>query len=74
MLVWLRIDIDILLSKHYSQPELYLMDSSKLSEKIVYGYDRAKAFYSSFEATEGLLKANYIKKYNLVDIKNNRFT
>lgn len=61
--------IDILLSKHYKHPELYLMDNSEVSEKVVYGYDRRREFYSSFDATEALLKANYIKNYNLIDIK-----
>jgi SAM-dependent methyltransferase len=63
--------IDILLSKHYNQPELFLLDNSEVSEKVVYGYDRCREYYSSFEATEALLKANYIKNYNLIDIKSN---
>jgi len=61
--------IDVLLSKHYNKPELYLMDNSEISEKVKYGYDRCVEYYSSFEATELLLKANYIKNYNLIDIK-----
>jgi len=61
--------IDILLSKHYNKPELYLMDNSEISGKLKYGYDRGKEYYSSFAATELLMKANYIKNYNLIDIK-----
>lgn len=65
--------IDILLSKHFRQPDLYLMDSSEISEKVIYGYDKAKTFYSSFYATEALMKANYVKRYKLIDIKNNKY-
>ncbi len=65
--------IDVLLSKHYNQPILYLMDNSEVSDKIVYGYNRKKEYYSCFKATRSLLKANYIKNYNLVDIKNHKY-
>ena len=64
--------IDILLSKHYGKPELFLMDNSEVNGQVVYGYDRRRSFYSSFEATEALLKANYIENYNLIDIKEKR--
>ncbi len=65
--------IDILLSKHYGKPELFLMDNSEVSEKVMYGYDRCVEFYSSFDATEALLKANYIKNYTIVDIKDKKY-
>lgn len=64
--------IDILLSKHYGQPELFLMDNSEIDKNIYYGFKEKGACYNSFEETEKLMKVNYIKNYNLIDIKEQR--
>ncbi len=64
--------IDILLSKHYGQPELFLMDNSEIDKNIYYGFEEKGACYNSFEETEKLMKVNYIKNYNLIDIKGQR--
>lgn len=64
--------IDILLSKRYNQPELFLMDNSEINKKIYYGFKKKGACYNSFEETEKLMKVNYIKNYNLIDIKGQR--
>jgi SAM-dependent methyltransferase len=62
--------IDILLSKEYDNPELYLLDNSFISEKVIHGFDHEKSYYNSFEITNALLTVNDIENYNLIDIKN----
>lgn len=59
--------IDILLSKHYNNPKMYLFDKSIVDDRLIYGFDRGKCFYNSFEITRALLTVNDIKNYELID-------
>ena len=64
--------IDVLLFKHYAiksnEPELWLLDKSEVSKKIHYGYHETASSYNSFDAVKDFMNANYIKKYNLIDV------
>ena len=60
--------IDVMLSNHYKNPLLYLLDNSKQSEKPIYGFDRGESFYNDFSATVGLMDGNGIYQYQLIDV------
>jgi SAM-dependent methyltransferase len=60
--------IDVLLSKKFGNPLLYLLDNSKQSEKPIYGYDKGASFYNDFSATVGMMDSNGIYQYQLIDI------
>ena len=62
--------IDVFLSKHYGNPDLWLFDNQINSDKVVYGFDNGKSFYNSFEATRDLMKVNDILNCHLHDIRN----
>lgn len=62
--------IDVLLSKWFNSPKIYLFDRDYESPKVVYGYERGEAFYNSFDATESLMGANKIKNYEMISTEN----
>jgi SAM-dependent methyltransferase len=62
--------IDILLSKHFNNPKIYLFDRDYENVKVVYGYNRGESFYNSFKATTELMAANKIKNYELLNAEN----
>ena len=59
--------IDVILYHHFGNPALYLLDNSKVSSQILYGFDRGESFYNSFQATKDLMDANAVKNYMLID-------
>jgi SAM-dependent methyltransferase len=62
--------IDVLLSKHYHDPALFLLDRARPSAKPIYGFDRGESFYNDFGSTVDLMVVNNIFNYQLIDIEN----
>lgn len=62
--------IDVFLGLHYQSPYFYLLDNSATSVKPIYGYDRGKSFYNSFQATIDMMQMNSIQDFQIIDIAN----
>ena len=62
--------IDVFLNQHYQAPYFYLLDNSATSPKPLYGYDRGKSFYNSFQATIDMMQQNSIQDFQIIDIVN----
>lgn len=60
--------IDVLLSKYYNNPKLYLLDSNFRSSDIHYGYTNKESYYNSFLATRDMMVANGIFNYHILNL------
>jgi SAM-dependent methyltransferase len=75
--------IDIYINEHYAPQniEYYLLDKSKIEEKVYYMFEEKGAFYNSLDITKATLVANGINENNIhlieatenndIDIKQN---
>ena len=62
--------IDILLSRHFNNPLIYMIDKNKISDKIIYGFTNEKSFYNNFEILNKIMEMNKIDNYHLIDSDN----
>jgi len=58
--------IDVLLSKHYDNPKLYLLDTD-FKNDVVYGFGNKKSFYNSLSATKNMMDFNNVLNYHILD-------
>jgi len=61
--------IDVLLSKHYDNPKLYLLDGDFKNPDIVYGFTKnTKSIYNSLLATKDMMEKNHISNYKILTL------
>jgi len=61
--------IDVFLSKHYDNPQIYLTDYNESDENIFFGFNDKYCAYNSFDLSKKLLDANGVKNYIFDDLR-----